>query len=295
MGLHAPACRPRRRRGISSRSTFTLTKSRFIERACRRPRTTRAPSRGTSDTPNSRPTEDRLVLGRARAATPRRPTDTRSTGLSARRRQRCEIVGREPIGHGHLRISKIERRGGRRMSDPNAPPFRPMQALGLAETFNIMLQADRDREGTGQLSRGIVGARRHVDGRRQAGHAARQADPRGRRHDHRRGQRQRRRESGPSCAPSSISSCCTRSDSRAPRSRSTACRYNELLEKLKGFFAAQGACTCAWRSCRATPGGAAASAAAKSGARGTLVMVIVIVIALAAAAGVTWYLTHRPQ
>jgi len=75
-------------------------------------------------------------------------------------------------------------------------------------------------------------------------------------------------------------------------------QYNELLEKLRGFFAAHGQCTVRMaevpRDAAATVD-ASAAAPASSGASGTLVLLIILVAALAAAGGVTWYLTHRPQ
>jgi hypothetical protein len=72
-------------------------------------------------------------------------------------------------------------------------------------------------------------------------------------------------------------------------------QYNELLEKLKGFFAAQGQCAVRMAEMPRDSGSASAIAASSSGASGTLVLIFILVAALATAAGVTWYLTHRPQ
>jgi hypothetical protein len=70
-------------------------------------------------------------------------------------------------------------------------------------------------------------------------------------------------------------------------------QYNELVDKLKTFFGEKMGSVV--RMSEAPRDVASAAAAAKTGASGTMVMIIILVAALAAAASVTWYLTHRPQ
>jgi len=70
-------------------------------------------------------------------------------------------------------------------------------------------------------------------------------------------------------------------------------QYNELLEKLRAFFADKVQVRTAELPTDVAPVAAAQPAA--KGASGTLVIVAIIVAALAAAAGVTWFMTHRPQ
>jgi len=59
-------------------------------------------------------------------------------------------------------------------------------------------------------------------------------------------------------------------------------QYDQLLDKLRAFFAGQ---QCAVR--------AAALPEAAAGPSGTLVLLVIFLAALATAASVTWYLTHR--
>ncbi|MCA1665117.1 MAG: hypothetical protein LC659_12755 [Myxococcales bacterium] len=70
-------------------------------------------------------------------------------------------------------------------------------------------------------------------------------------------------------------------------------QYNELLEKLEAFFADKCAVRMAEMPRGAAPVGAATSSS--KGASGTVVLMIILVAALAAAAGVTWFITHRPH
>ena len=137
------------------------------------------------------------------------------------------------------------------MSDPKRTAF-AMQALGLAETFNLMLQAERVK-GPVTYRVELSAPDGMSTGGRQAGHAARQARPRGRRHDHRRRQRQPGREAGPSCAPSSISSCLHAQRFKGAEIPLNRVQYNELLDKLQGLLRRAEAARCAWPSCRATP------------------------------------------
>jgi hypothetical protein len=68
-------------------------------------------------------------------------------------------------------------------------------------------------------------------------------------------------------------------------------QYNELLDKLQAFFADKG-------TVRLVPPpreGAAATATSSPGASGTMVLIFVVVAAMATATFVTWFMTHRPQ
>ena len=70
-------------------------------------------------------------------------------------------------------------------------------------------------------------------------------------------------------------------------------QYNELLEKLKAFFADK--CTVRVAELPRDAAPAAAASPSGTGASGTLVLIIILVVAMAAAVGVTWFMTHRPQ
>ncbi len=177
------------------------------------------------------------------------------------------------------------------MSDQKRTAF-ALQALGLAETFNIMLQAERVKGPVtyrvelsapdGMSTAGGKQATQHVKlipeggGNTIVAGSANQAEKWAelRTFEHLKVLHAQRFKGA-----------------EIPLNR---VQYNELLGKLKSFFEQQG--TCAVRMAelpRATAD--AAAAPATSGASGTMIMIIVLVIALAAAAGVTWYLTHRPQ
>lgn len=68
-------------------------------------------------------------------------------------------------------------------------------------------------------------------------------------------------------------------------------QYNELAGKLRAFFEDKG---CAVRTAAAAPSASVVASAPASGiASGTLVAVIVLLAAVVSAAGITWYLTHR--
>ena len=180
------------------------------------------------------------------------------------------------------------------MSDPKRTAF-AMQALGLAETFNLMLQGERVKGPVtyrvelsapdGMSTAGGKQATQHVKlvpeggGTTIVAGSANQAEKSAelRTFEHLKllhGQRFKGAE--------------------IPLNR---VQYNELLEKLKAFFTQQGSCTVRMaelpRDTATVP--AAASPSAAGGASGTMVMLLILVAALAAAAGVTWFLTHRPH
>jgi hypothetical protein len=177
------------------------------------------------------------------------------------------------------------------MSDPKRTAF-AMQALSLAETFNIMLQAERVKGPVtyrvelsapeGMSTAGGKQATQHVKlipeggGNTIVAGSANQAEKWAelRTFEHLKVLHAQRFKGA-----------------EIPLNR---VQYNELLEKVKHFFAQQGTCAVRIAEMPRDAGGAAASTA-KSGASGTLVMGIILVAALAAAAGVTWYLTHRPH
>jgi hypothetical protein len=66
-------------------------------------------------------------------------------------------------------------------------------------------------------------------------------------------------------------------------------QYNELLQKLRDFFTTRGLQV---RNAP-LPAGAAPATAKKQGASGVLVIAVILIAALAAAAGVAWFMTHR--
>jgi len=180
------------------------------------------------------------------------------------------------------------------MSDPKRTAF-AMQALGLAETFNLMLQAERVKGPVsyrvelsapdGMSTAGGKQATQHVKlipeggGTTIVAGSANQAEKWAelRTFEHLKLLHAQRFKGA-----------------EIPLNR---VQYNELLEKLKGFFEQQGSCAVRMAELPRGAGAASGTAAApaKSGPSGGLVMVIVLVLALAAAVGVTWYLTHRPQ
>ncbi|HWE30371.1 MAG TPA: hypothetical protein VHB97_20335 [Polyangia bacterium] len=177
------------------------------------------------------------------------------------------------------------------MSDPKRTAF-AMQALGLAETFNLMLQAERVKGPVtyrvelsapeGMSTAGGKQATQHVKlvpeggGTTIVAGSANQAESWAelRTFEHLKMLHAQRWKGA-----------------EIPLNR---VQYNELLEKLKAFFAQQGHCAVRMAELP-RDAGAAASSTAKRGTSGALVMVLILVAALAAAAGVTWFLTHRPQ
>lgn len=178
------------------------------------------------------------------------------------------------------------------MSDPKRTAF-AMQALGLAETFNIMLQAERVKGPVtyrvelsapdGMSTAGGKQATQHVKlvpeggGTTIVAGSANQAEKWAelRSFEHLKLLHAQRFKGA-----------------EIPLNR---VQYNELLEKLKAFFAQQGHCNVRVAELpRGTPAPATA-VAGKSGPSGTLVIALILVFAALTAAGVTWYLTHRPQ
>jgi hypothetical protein len=179
------------------------------------------------------------------------------------------------------------------MSDPKRTAF-AMQALGLAETFNIMLQAERVKGPvTYRVELSAPDGMSTAGGKQATQHV--KLVPEG---------------GGTTIVAGSANPVDKTAELRtfehlkllhAQRFKGAEIplnrvQYNELLEKLKSFFAQQGHCTVRMAELpRDVAADAPAPARATGGASGTLVMIMILVAALAAAAGVTWYLTHRPR
>ena len=178
------------------------------------------------------------------------------------------------------------------MSDPKRTAF-AMQALGLAETFNLMLQAERVKGPVsyrvelsapdGMSTAGGKQATQHVKlipeggGTTIVAGSANQAEKWAelRTFEHLKLLHAQRFKGA-----------------EIPLNR---VQYNELLEKLKGFFAQHGGCTVRVAEAPREASAPAAAAPARPAPTGAIIIAIILVVALAAAAGVTWYLTHRPQ
>jgi hypothetical protein len=178
------------------------------------------------------------------------------------------------------------------MSDPKRTAF-AMQALSLAETFNLMLQAERVKGPVtyrvelsapdGMSTAGGKQATQHVKlvpeggGTTIVAGSANQAEKWAelRTFEHLKLLHAQRWKGA-----------------EIPLNR---VQYNELLEKLKAFFAQQGGCSVRMAELPRDEAAPATVTAAHTGPSGTLIIVIILVAALAAAAGVTWFLTHRPQ
>ena len=177
------------------------------------------------------------------------------------------------------------------MSDPKRTAF-AMQALGLAETFNIMFQAERVKGPVtyrvelsapdGMSTAGGKQATQHVKlvpeggGTTIVAGSANQAEKWAelRSFEHLKLLHAQRFKGA-----------------EIPLNR---VQYNELVAKLEAFFAQQGQCAVRMAELpRATP--PPATAAGARGPSGGLIIIIILVAAMAAAAGVTWFLTHRPQ
>ncbi len=173
------------------------------------------------------------------------------------------------------------------MSDPKRTAF-AMQAMTLAETFNLMLQAERVK---GPISYRVELSA--PDGMSTAG--GKQATqhvklvPEG---------------GGTTIVAGSANQAENWAELRsfehlkllhAQRFKGAEIplnrvQYNELLGKLKAFFADKVNVRMA-----ELPRDVAPAAAEKKGMPGAVVMVLILVVALAMAAGVTWYMTHRPH
>ena len=181
------------------------------------------------------------------------------------------------------------------MSDPKRTAF-AMQALSLAETFNLMLQAERVKGPVsyrvelsapdGMSTAGGKQATQHVKlipeggGTTIVAGSANQAEKWAelRTFEHLKVLHAQRFKGA-----------------EIPLNR---VQYNELVEKLKAFFTQQGQCAVRMAELPRDAGAGASSSAsspAKAGPSGTLIIAIILVAALAAAAGVTWFLTHRPH
>ena len=178
------------------------------------------------------------------------------------------------------------------MSDPKRTAF-AMQALGLAETFNLMLQAERVKGPVtyrvelsapdGMSTAGGKQATQHVKlvpeggGTTIVAGSANQAEKWAelRTFEHLKLLHAQRWKGA-----------------EIPLNR---VQYNELVEKLKAFFAQQGGCSVRMAALPRDEAAPATVTAAHTGPSGTLVILLILVAALAAAAGVTWFLTHRPQ
>jgi len=179
------------------------------------------------------------------------------------------------------------------MSDPKRTAF-AMQALGLAETFNVMLQAERVKGPVtyrvelsapdGMSTAGGKQATQHVKlipeggGTTIVAGSANQAEKWAelRTFEHLKLLHAQRWKGA-----------------EIPLNR---VQYNELVDKLKSFFAQHGQCSVRMAEMpREDAPAVVDTGGPKSGASGTLVIVLILIAALAAAAGVTWFLTHRPQ
>jgi hypothetical protein len=178
------------------------------------------------------------------------------------------------------------------MSDPKRTAF-AMQALGLAETFNIMFQAERVKGPVtyrvelsapdGMSTAGGKQATQHVKLVPEGGGTtivagnANQAEKWAelRTFEHLKRLHAQRFKGA-----------------EIPLNR---VQYNELVEKLKAFFAQHGQCNVRMAPLSSGTPPPATVAAAHTGPSGTLIIAIILVAALAAAAGVTWFLTHRPR
>ena len=180
------------------------------------------------------------------------------------------------------------------MSDPKRTAF-AMQALSLAETFNLMLQAERVKGPVtyrvelsapdGMSTAGGKQATQHVKlipeggGTTIVAGSANQAEKWAelRTFEHLKVLHAQRFKGA-----------------EVPLNR---VQYNELVEKLKSFFAQQGQCAVRMAEIPrdAVAASSSSSPAKARGPSGTVVIVIILLAALAAAAGVTWFLTHRPQ
>jgi len=175
------------------------------------------------------------------------------------------------------------------MSDQKHTAF-AMQALGLAETFNLMLQAERVKGPViyrvelsapdGMSTAGGKQAVQHIKlvpeggGTTIVAGSANQVE---------------RRAELRTFEHLKLLHAQRFKGAEIPLNR---VQYNELLDKLRSFFADK----CTVRVAELPREVVAAPAPrAPFGASGTLVLVAILVVALAAAAGVTWFLTHRPS
>jgi hypothetical protein len=176
------------------------------------------------------------------------------------------------------------------MSDPKRTAF-AMQALGLAETFNLMLQAERVKGPvTYRVELSAPDGMSTAGGKQATQHV--KLVPEG---------------GGTTIVAGSANQAENWAELRtfehlkllhAQRFKGAEIplnrvQYNELLEKLKAFFADK--CTVRVAELPRDAAPEATSPASSKGAPGAVVLIIILVVAMAAAAGVTWFMTHRPQ
>jgi hypothetical protein len=173
------------------------------------------------------------------------------------------------------------------MSDPKRTAF-AMQAMTLAETFNLMLQAERVKGPvTYRVELSAPDGMSTAGGKQATQHI--KLVPEG---------------GGTTIVAGSANQAENWAELRsfehlkllhAQRFRGAEIplnrvQYNELLDKLRAFFADKVQVRTA-----EMPRDVAPTAPQTSGASGSLIIVLVIAAALAAAAGVTWFMTHRPH
>lgn len=175
------------------------------------------------------------------------------------------------------------------MSDPKRTQF-AMQAMSLAETFNIMLQAERVTgpityrvelsAPDGMSTAGGKQATQHVKlvpeggGSTIVAGSANQA------------------ESWAELRPFEHLKLLHAQRFRGAEIPLNRVQYNELIDKLKAFFADRHCSVRMAEMPRDLPSEPAA-AARRAATSGTWVTIVVLALALLSAAGVTWYLTHR--
>ncbi|MDB4969371.1 MAG: hypothetical protein JWN44_5060 [Myxococcales bacterium] len=174
------------------------------------------------------------------------------------------------------------------MSDPKRTEF-AMQALSLAETFNLMLSAERVNGPVTYKVELSAPEGMSTGGGKQATQHVKLVPEGG----------------GSTIVAGSANQVENRAELRtfehlkllhAQRFKGAdiplnRVQYNELIAKLKAFFTD--------KNCQVTMApmprdeGVQAAAPAKSGTSGSLVLVLILIAAMTMAIGVTWYLTHR--
>jgi hypothetical protein len=174
------------------------------------------------------------------------------------------------------------------MSDPKRTQF-AMQALSLAETFNLMLASERVKGPVTYKVELSAPEGMSTGGGKQATQHVKLVPEGG----------------GTTIVAGSANQVENRAELRtfehlkllhAQRFKGAEIplnrvQYNELVDKLKAFFADK-SCQVAMAPMPRDEGGAG-GAPAKTGTSGTLVLILILVAAMVMAVGVTWYLTHR--
>lgn len=173
------------------------------------------------------------------------------------------------------------------MSDPKRTQF-AMQAMSLAETFNIMLQAERVRGPiTYRVELSAPDGMSTAGGKQATQHV--KLIPEG---------------GGTTIVAGSANQAESWAELRsfehlkllhAQRFKGAEIplnrvQYNELVAKLESFFAERG---CQLRRAEMPRETTSAPEPRPSSSSGTLVTIVILVLALATAAAVTWFLTHR--